>query len=267
MISIFNKHITTLAFSDFNITNIEVHYFVFPNGCVVDYSKLGRKQHLLHLMLGGKRTYWVDDHEIEIAGQTVLFIPRSTAYSTNSYSVNGEPCAGIGISFDATLKDGNPLEPPCGIYHQSCEDKTKELFFEIDKVYKEIPIKHSRLKSLIFELIAHLAKEKNSEAYWMVKPALDLMAITFAENFPIQTYAQKCNLSESHFRKIFKSVIGVSPIEYRNELRFAKAEQLYQSGNSIKEIAEAVGFCDEVFFSKLYKKRFGTSMKKRLKTV
>jgi shikimate dehydrogenase len=61
--------------------------------------------------------------------------------------------------------------------------------------------------------------------------------------------------------------IGVSPIEYRNELRFAKAEQLYQSGNSIKEIAEAVGFCDEVFFSKLYKKRFGTSMKKRLKTV
>ena len=154
-----------------------------------------------------------------------------------------------------------------GIYHSPCGDRTKELFFEIDRVCKDLPIKHAKLKSLIFALIAHLAKEKSSEAYLMIKPALELMAATFTENLPIRVYAEKCNLSESYFRKNFKGAVGVSASEYRNELRFAKAEQLYQSGSSIKEIAEAVGFCDAVFFSKLYKKRFGSSMKNRLKSV
>lgn len=266
MISIFNQHISILAFCDFDLHNIEVHNFVFPNGCVVDCTN-GRKQHLLHLMLGAKRTYFVEGGEIEIAGQQVLLIPHGTAYSTIAHSVSGENCAGIGISFDACLKDGTPLCLPLGIYHSPCGDRTRDLFFEIDRVCKDLPIKHAKLKSLIFALIAHLAKEKSSEAYLMIKPALELMAATFTENLPIRVYAEKCNLSESYFRKNFKVAVGVSAIEYRNELRFAKAEQLYQSGSSIKEIAEAVGFCDAVFFSKLYKKRFGSSMKNRLKSV
>lgn len=110
-------------------------------------------------------------------------------------------------------------------------------------------------------------KEKHNEIYRLIKPALEFINLTYTNNFSIKTYADKCNLSESYFRKIFKSVIGISPIDYRNELRFAKAEQLYQTGNNLKQIAEAIGFCDEVFFSKLYKKRFGTSIKNRLKTV
>lgn len=240
---------------------------IFYDGHIVDNSKYGRKQHLLHLMLTAERTYTIENTTINVQGQNVLFIPSNTAYSTQAHSVNGSPCTGIGVSFDTTKKDGTPLLLPQGVYYKACGNKTKELFFEIDKVYKEIPIKHTKLKSLILELISHLAKEKNNEAYQMISPALDLMSITFRENIPIRVYAQKCYLSESYFRKNFKAVTGLSPIDYRNELRFAEAERLYLSGESVGQIAKAVGFCDEVFFLKLYKKRFASSIKNRLKTV
>ncbi len=258
---------TDLAFSDFNINNIEVHNLIFADGYVVDYSKLGRKQHLLHLMLSGKRTYYINDEEIEFEGQNALFIPHGTIYSTKSYNLNGTECSGIGVSFDATTKNGKILLFPHGIYQKNCGDRTRALFLEIDKVYKELPLKHSKLKALTLELISHLSKEKHNEAYQIIKPALEFINATYTKNLAVKEYAEKCNLSESYFRKTFKAYMGLSPIDYRNELRFAKAEQLYQTGQNLEQIAEAVGFCDAVFFSKLYKKRFGVSIKNRLKTV
>ena len=129
---------TDLAFSDFNINNIEVHNLIFADGYVVDYSKLGRKQHLLHLMLSGKRTYYINDEEIELEGQNALFIPHGTIYSTKSYNLNGTECSGIGVSFDATTKNGKILLFPHGIYQKNCGDRTRALFLEIDKVYKHV---------------------------------------------------------------------------------------------------------------------------------
>ena len=266
MISIFSKYISGLAFSDFNIGGIEVHSVVFSDGWTVDYTNGGRRQNLLHLMLCGERIYRVGGEEIKIEGQTLLFIPHGTAYSTTSHSLDGKQCAGIGISFDV-LQNGESTTLPHGVYEKRCSGKASELFFEIDRAYKEIPIRYSKLKSLILELISHLAEEENSELGMMIKPAIDLMADTFCKNLPVEFYARACNLSESYFRKIFKATLGISPIEYRNELRFKKAEQLYQKGVGVKEIAEEVGFCDEVFFSKLYKRRFGRSIKNRLKAV
>ncbi len=266
MISIFSKYISGLAFSDFNIGGIEVHSVVFSDGWTVDYTNGGRRQNLLHLMLCGERIYRVGGEEIKIEGQTLLFIPHGTAYSTTSHSRDGKQCAGIGISFDV-LQNGESTALPHGVYEKRCCGKASELFFEIERAYREIPIRYSKLKSLILELISHLAEDENTELGMMIKPAIDLMADTFCKNLPVEFYARACNLSESYFRKIFKATLGISPIEYRNELRFKKAEQLYQKGVGVKEIAEEVGFCDEVFFSKLYKRRFGRSIKNRLKAV
>ena len=266
MFSIFTKYLNELAFSDFNIGDIEVHNLIFADGYVVDYTKQGRTKHLLHLMLSGKRTYYVKGEEIELEGQNALFIPHGTVYSTKSHNAGSTACTGIGISFYAILKDGSFLEFPRGIYTRKCGNRTKELFLEIDRVYREIPLKHAKLKALTLELISHLAKENASLAQ-ILKPAIEFINLTYTKNLTVKEYAEKCNLSESYFRKIFKAYMGLSPIDYRNELRFAKAEQLYQSGQNLEQIAEDIGFCDAVFFSKLYKKRFGVSIKNRLKTV
>ena len=55
--------------------------------------------------------------------------------------------------------------------------------------------------------------------------------------------------------------MGISPIDYRNEIRFRKAKQLYQKNYTLQEIAEKVGFSDASYLSKMYKRHTGTSLK------
>ena len=69
-------------------------------------------------------------------------------------------------------------------------------------------------------------------------------------------------VSKYHFCRVFKEVIGMSAIQYLNYYRLKIADALLQSTDKpINEIATAVGFDDTSYFSKLYKKAFGTSPK------
>lgn len=264
---ILGKQMFQLSLLDFDIKNIFAQILTFENEQIADYLSDGRKQHIFHLITSGKRTYYINGKSFELSTNQVLFIPHGTMYKTQAHETNGKKCTGIGIIFDAVLEDGSYVSLPQMVYHRPCDTKGKELFEKISATYNDYPVKLTKLKSLMLELISHLAHENDNQMKEILKPALDYFSITYKENLPIQSYAEKCNLSESYFRKIFRETIGMSPINYRNELRFAEAERLYLLYRNIGRVAEEVGFCDEVFFTKLYKKRFGTSIKNIAKLV
>ncbi|WP_317929939.1 helix-turn-helix transcriptional regulator [Halioxenophilus sp. WMMB6] len=57
---------------------------------------------------------------------------------------------------------------------------------------------------------------------------------------------------------IFKEYLGVSPIIWRNEIRLEKACQLLTySQYNIGQIAAMVGYEDQLYFAKVFKKRLG----------
>lgn len=66
-----------------------------------------------------------------------------------------------------------------------------------------------------------------------------------------------------YLRKRFKKELGVTPLEYMTNLRMKKAETLLTAmdsgGYSIGEIAEQCGYEDPLYFSRVFKKRFGCS--------
>ncbi|MET1138558.1 helix-turn-helix transcriptional regulator, partial [Bacillus subtilis] len=64
-------------------------------------------------------------------------------------------------------------------------------------------------------------------------------------------------LSVNHFIRTFKRQLNMTPIEYILKLRMAKAKQLLFSSDKIKEIAEQVGYKDEHYFSRVFKKNEG----------
>ena len=70
-------------------------------------------------------------------------------------------------------------------------------------------------------------------------------------------------MSEVGFRRLFHQYTGLSPIEYRNDLRLENARIKLQSGEfNVSEVAEASGFSNLSFFIRLYKKKFGYTPKK-----
>ncbi len=258
-----------LRFSDFNITNIEPYQMEFKSGNVVDYSKYGRRKSLLHFVTAGKRLYETEDNIFSVGAGTLIFIPDGTKYLTRAKTVNNESCSGIGISFDLDIAfNQNELN----IYYEENINR-KELVFDLFvrtyQIYKSSPLELLQLKNAVYSLLSFLNSSNavNIGEFSQIEPAIEYINAHFKENLPVKLYAEKCNLSESYFRKKFTEYTGLSPIEYRNQLRFVEAKRLYQIGFSTQQIAEKLGFCDGSYLLKLYKRNTGRTLKNDAKTV
>ena len=65
-------------------------------------------------------------------------------------------------------------------------------------------------------------------------------------------------LGVSRYREIFRSVTGVSPLEYVTRLRIERAKDLLsQNDSSVAEVAEAVGYTNRNYFQRLFRKYTG----------
>lgn len=66
-----------------------------------------------------------------------------------------------------------------------------------------------------------------------------------------------------YLRKLFKKEMGVTPLEYMTGLRMKKAEimltTMWSKDYSVAEISELCGYEDALYFSRVFKKHFGSS--------
>ena len=81
-----------------------------------------------------------------------------------------------------------------------------------------------------------------------------------AEPFDADFYARSCAMSRSRFYQAFRSVMGVTPLQYVTRSRMLRARYLLRNTDlSVAEIAHIVGYPDELYFSRLFRKHTGVS--------
>jgi AraC-like DNA-binding protein len=72
--------------------------------------------------------------------------------------------------------------------------------------------------------------------------------------------ARKLGFSYESFRKKFRDAVGFAPGRFHLDSRIDRAAALLHQGHhTIKEIASELKFCDEFYFSRCFKRRFGQS--------
>ncbi len=77
---------------------------------------------------------------------------------------------------------------------------------------------------------------------------------------PVETLAEKCFLSVSRFLHLFKEVTGKSYNGFIAYIRMSNArELLVNTDMSVKEIALSLGFDDQNYFSRVFRKIEGCS--------
>jgi len=226
---------------------------------VVDYSTRGRERNIIHFMLRGKRGYIYHGKRQVFEEYTVVFIPDGTNYVTRAE----ESCEGVTLLFSLQpeLLEGIPRTVYQIRTYTKSEIETK--FFDLYHLCNTMPTQRLRQKILALEILYAFLWELMTPASTtrLIAPALAYIAEHYKENCPVAQYARVCNLSESYFRKKFLETTGMSPIAYRNRLRFHEARRLYQSGHTMSAIAEKIGFCDENYLSRLYKRVYQKSLK------
>ncbi len=93
-----------------------------------------------------------------------------------------------------------------------------------------------------------------------LSPAIEYINRNYNKKFSNEELAKRCNMSVSHFRRIFKEKFGVTPMQFRDNIRIYWAKELIESQMfSLSEISDQLGFSDIYHFSKNFKKATGQS--------
>ncbi len=125
------------------------------------------------------------------------------------------------------------------------------------------------LKSLFFQVvneafaIAGVSPGKIKKYSHITKQAINYINNNLTCKLKLDDVAKYLHISKSQMQKIFKSEIGVSMGTYIDQRIFYEIEKMLISTElSIKQIADKFQFCDQFYFSKIFKKQFGVSPSK-----
>ena len=92
----------------------------------------------------------------------------------------------------------------------------------------------------------------------VLRKAMEWMRLFYFETARVEQLAAMSGLSPSHFNRLFKRAFGTSPIDWLRRERISQAKRrLVESQETIKQIAEQVGYADRFFFSKDFKSYTG----------
>lgn len=135
------------------------------------------------------------------------------------------------------------------------------------------PIDPEELQSVLNKIKTEFMLTKNSYEDIFNAGTTRMSPAQIAEllrNFLVENYAQDINLnliannmnySSSYLTKIFCQVYDCTPSKYLINLRMSQAQKmlLHNPELSIKQIGESVGYHDQGYFSRFFKKQVGKS--------
>jgi len=102
-----------------------------------------------------------------------------------------------------------------------------------------------------------------SERQQKITPALAYISQHYHENITNDRLAAISGISTVYFRKLFSSVVGVSPIVYARRLRIEKAKEMLRSDyGTLSDVAQSLGYASLYDFSRDFKKHTGVSPSK-----
>jgi YesN/AraC family two-component response regulator len=120
-------------------------------------------------------------------------------------------------------------------------------------------------KTLLQQLIIAIAQntQKQSQNYstsLKVEKIIKYMHQKINEKVSLSELSELVQLSPAYLSRAFKEITGYSIIEFFNKMKIDKAKELILEGDiKIKAVAQTLGFTDEFYFSRIFKRMTGIS--------
>jgi YesN/AraC family two-component response regulator len=239
-------------------------------------------------ILEGSCTYLIDDRRYEVKEGDIIFCNPNIVHKKFFKGTESITELNIGVNnFKLKgLKKGYILDEK-----ESPLIKFKKYLNEYKKILNEIICLKENfelgndliLKTSIMRLIIYYLKEINRDSKinedtklnfdsynrsTIVKTLKNFLNKNYMKNVSLDQMSNKFYLNRVYISKIFKEETGEAPINYLIKVRLSNAVQFLDNENfSIKNVSEMVGFSDENYFSKLFKKYYSLSPEDYRKTI
>ena len=224
----------------------------------------GRDDWLLFYVSKGSETFFIDKDVTADEGSFIIFAPGEKQH----HVYNGNATAEFYyVHFQCdTLPEGIILETS-RVYSLSYRKQFASIFEEIiEETLSKRPHYENLCISLLLYILSSIQREatetdsaSNKEWHGIAR-AIQHMNRFCDQNLQLKDYASMCHMSKYHFLRIFKSVTGTTPLEYRGRVRIDHAKELLKNSNfSVSEISESLGYSSLAYFSATFKKATGIS--------
>ena len=265
-------------------------FAVFPNENFIDlslyqygwehckpshsYGPAARNHYLFHYVISGTGTLMSDDS----AGRTHTYLIRSGQgfmifpKQVNTYIADEKlPWEYAWVEFDG-LKAKESLEMAgltmdSPIYHPGARDLSLELKNEMLYIAQHSDQSPFHLIGHLYLMLDYLTRSSSKRLMqtgkirdFYIKEAISFIEQNFQNDISVEDIAGFCNLNRSYFGKIFRDTLGKSPQEFLISYRMSKAAELLKLTElSVGDISSAVGYLNQLHFSRAFKKIYGTS--------
>ena len=118
------------------------------------------------------------------------------------------------------------------------------------------------LKAALREIIRVDSGESNGDAdpVARIRRLCDYLRTHPTERHELSDLAGSCNLSQTHFSRLFRRETGVSPGRFLIQNRIEAAKSLLRdSDHPMKRVAQILGYQDQYFFSRQFRRETGMS--------
>lgn len=234
---------------------IYVHKNTFYN----DYTQAPRPTYNFLIMQEGFANVKMDGEIFKIEKNDVIWIPKGAKYSVEW---KGSPAVfsvlhfHFSNSFDPfsnqhTFIQRLPFTDPETLLHDFwyLKDNGFEDYASLSVFY--------RIFSILFPLITMSKYELEQQN--VIQPAIDYIKNHYREKIQIKNLAELCFISQSRFEHLFKKIMGVSPITYKNNILMQSVQRtlIFDKQISVQAIADLYGFESTVYFCRLFKMTTG----------
>lgn len=264
---------------------------IFPNESFIDldmyqygyeqcdpghsFGPMSRNHYLFHYVLSGTGTLMSDNSKGVTqtfsvkSGQGFLIYPGQI----NTYFADEAlPWEYMWIEFDGLRVkeafDLTELSLDSPIYHPRSKELRELMMQEMTYIVhhpKEAPMHLIGHLYLFLDYLTRSAtrttqvhSSKMSDYY--IKEAINFIEQNFQNNISIEEIAGVCGINRSYFGKIFRNSVGRSPQEFLMNYRMVKARELLKlTSLSIAEVGSAVGYENQLHFSRAFKGVYGVS--------
>lgn len=223
-----------------------------------------RDHFLIHFVISGKGSYICSGKTFQLkAGDLFLIKPSQVVYYVADPV---DPWEYYWVGFNGTyaqkLVSQLPFKDNMPVYTPDEFDDFKNYLYQIYS-NSGTTIKHSTAMigylylflSRLVEENALLAQPQTATQSSYVIDAIKYIQFNYSTDISVDDIANAVGISRSHLYRVFISNLNQSPIDYLTEYRINEACSLIRNTNlSISEIAVSVGFFDQFYFSRVFKK-------------
>lgn len=223
-----------------------------------------RDHYLIHLVVAGKGQYQVGDTVFDLVPGDLFLVKPSQliTYIADEDDPWEYYWVGFNGAFANRLVQQAPFTDARPVHHCKDPQALRDTLYQIYLSRGPEPQCEAFMTGYLYLFMAQLMKEAqdampnvgNSSSQYVLS-AIKYIQFNYSHDISVDDIAKAVGVSRSHLYRVFMSNVGQSPIDYLTDYRIAEACSLLKTTTlSIAEIAVSVGFFDQFYFSRVFKK-------------